>query len=90
PFIFVPKGFTPNDDGRNDVLFVRGNPIEEVTFLIYNRWGEQVFQSTDKNIGWDGTYKGKPLNPDVYGYLLRVICTDGEEFFKKGNVTLIR
>lgn len=90
PFIFVPSAFTPNNDGENDVLFVRGNPIDEVYFAIYNRWGEQVFETNSKDIGWDGTYQGKELPPDVFGYYLEVRCLDGEQFFKKGNITLLR
>ncbi len=90
PFIFVPKAFTPNNDGENDVFFVRGNPIDEMEIIIHNRWGEQVFRSTSEDIGWDGTYRGKILPPDVYGYYLRVICFDGEEYVQQGNVTLLR
>lgn len=90
PYIFVPKAFSPNGDGKNDVLMVRGNPIDEVEFVIYDRWGERIFATKDKNIGWDGTYRGKELNPDVFGYFLRIKCYDGEEYFRKGNVTLIK
>jgi len=90
PFIFVPSAFTPNGDGENDVLFVRGNPIDEVYFAVFNRWGQQVFESTSKDIGWDGTFQDKELPPDVFAYYLEVRCVDGERFFKKGNVTLLR
>jgi gliding motility-associated-like protein len=90
PFIFVPRAFTPNNDGENDILYVRGNPIDEMEFIIYNRWGEQVFQSNSKEFGWDGTVNGRELPPDVYGYYLEVTCFNGEKFFKKGNVTLLR
>ncbi len=90
PFIFVPNAFTPDGDGLNEILFVRGAAIDQVFFAIYNRWGEKVFESSSKDQGWDGTYKGKMLAPDVYGYYLQVRCLNGEEYFKKGNVTLIR
>ncbi len=90
PFIFVPEAFTPNGDGENDVLFVRGNPIDAIEMIIYNRWGEKVFETTSKDYGWDGTYNGERLSPDVYGYYLKVRCLDGDEFIKKGNVTLLR
>lgn len=90
PNIFVPNGFTPNGDGLNDVLYVRGNAIEEMFFAIYDRWGEKVFESRSPNIGWDGTFRGKQLAPDVYGYYLEVNCINGERFFKKGNITLLR
>lgn len=90
PNIYVPNGFTPNDDGRNDVLYVRGNNIDELYFVIYNRWGEKVFESRSIDVGWDGRQGGRLLPPEVYGYYLRVRCRNGQEFFHKGNVTLIR
>ncbi len=90
PYLFVPTGFTPNGDGENDILFIRGAAITELYFAVYNRWGEVVFETTDKNKGWDGTYKGKLLDPAVYAYYVKAKCINNQEFFKKGNVTLIR
>lgn len=90
PTIFVPNTFTPNDDGENDELFVRGNNITEMKFSVFNRWGEKVFETTDQSLGWDGTYQGKLANPAVFVYQLEVVCGDGQEYFTKGNVTLIR
>ncbi len=90
PFIFVPNAFTPDGDGLNEVLFLRGINLTEVYFAVYNRWGELVFETDDIGRGWDGTFKNATLAPDVYGYYLRCRCADGQEFFKKGNVTLIR
>ena len=90
PYVFFPRAFTPNDDGENDVLYVRGNYIETSYFVIYNRWGEKVFESNAKDIGWDGTFKNEQLPPDVYGYYLDVKCIDGSELVKKGNITLLR
>lgn len=90
PFIFVPNAFSPDGDGLNERLFVRGINLTEVYFAVYNRWGELVFETNDQARGWDGTYKNATLAPDVYGYYLRCRCADGQEFFKKGNVTLLR
>jgi len=90
PYIFIPQAFSPNGDGENDVLFVYGNPIDEIELVIYNRWGEKVFETRDKNFGWDGTYRNERQAPDVFAYYLRVLCVNGEEFVKKGNVTLLR
>jgi gliding motility-associated-like protein len=94
PYIFVPNAFTPNNDGLNDLLYVRGNVITELYFAIYNRWGEKIFETTDQNIGWDGTFKGKALPPDAYGYYLRYKCVgqgpSDDYQHKKGNVTIIR
>lgn len=90
PHIFVPNAFTPDGDGYNDVIVVEGALITDVYFVIYNRWGEQVFETNVKNEGWDGTFKGKACPPDVYGYYMKCKCLDGNEFFKKGNITLLR
>ena len=87
---FVPNAFTPNQDGLNDVLFVRGQNITELYFAVYNRWGELVFQTTSQQKGWNGVYNGVLLSPDVYGYYLKYRCLDGKEHFQKGNVTLLR
>ncbi|MFT5645958.1 MAG: gliding motility-associated-like protein, partial [Aureispira sp.] len=90
PNVFVPNAFSPDGDGYNDVIYVEGAVITAINFIIYNRWGEQVFQSNDKNIGWDGTFKGKDCSSDVYGYYMQCKCLDGNELIKKGNITLLR
>lgn len=91
PFIFVPNAFSPNADGRNDILYVRGEQvIEEMDFIIYNRWGQKVFESRDPKNGWDGTFKGEKLGPDSFGYYLTVKCFDGKTYVNKGNVSIIR
>lgn len=89
-YIFVPNAFSPNGDGENDVLYVRGQNLESINLKIFDRWGELVFESTDQGEGWDGTFRDKPLDPDVYVYHLRVICFDQQENLIKGNITLLR
>ncbi len=88
--VFLPTGFTPNNDGVNDVLFIRSNFITEVYLTIYDRWGEKLFETSDEKIGWNGTYKGKQLDQGVYGYYMTFKCNNGEQSFKKGNITLMR
>ena len=90
PYVFVPNAFSPNGDGRNDILYVRGEVVQEVVFKVYDRWGELVFETTDLSHGWDGTYRAKPCEPGVYDYHLQVTCIGMKRYFKKGNVTLIR
>ena len=87
---FVPNTFTPNSDGNNDMLLVRGLKLDEFYFAVYNRWGELVFETKDRTVGWDGKYKGRPADVGVFGWYLKVRCLNGQEAFKKGNVTLIR
>ncbi|HEX2617379.1 MAG TPA: gliding motility-associated C-terminal domain-containing protein, partial [Flavobacteriales bacterium] len=90
PDIFVPDAFTPNGDGNNDVLRVRGHAITDLDFKVFDRWGEEVFATTNMQLGWDGTFKGKAVDPAVYVYWLRAKCLEGQSYFKKGNVTVIR
>lgn len=90
PELFVPNAFSPDNDGYNDVFRIRGNTLSSVHFEIYDRWGERMFVSDDLNKGWDGTFKGKPASPGVYVYYLKALCYNKAEFFKKGNITLLR
>ncbi len=90
PLADVPTGFSPNGDGSNDILYVRGAAIATLDFRVYNRWGEMVFETKDQSIGWDGTYKGQPQPIDAYAYILNVSFVDGTSLQKKGNVTLLR
>lgn len=90
PNIFIPNIFTPNSDGKNDDIKVTGEYIEEIEFLIYDRWGELVFSSTNPNEAWDGTFRGKDCQPGVYYYRFKVKCGKGREFSKSGDITLIR
>lgn len=90
PQIFVPNAFSPNKKGKNEVLYVRGPNIHQMLFRIYNRWGELVFESTDPNVGWDGSFKGKDLDPDVFDYYLEVSCIGGNKELIKGNITILK
>lgn len=90
PLADLPKAFSPNGDGENDILYVRGAGIETIDLKIYNRWGEMVFETTDITIGWDGKYKGAEAPVEAYGFVLNVTFVDGTTFYKKGNVTLLR
>lgn len=89
PHIFLPNAFSPNGDGINDVLFLRGQYIESMELIIYDRWGEEVFKTRNQSIGWDGTFKGNLLPPDVYAYNLMVTCIGGDQHLEKGNVTIL-
>jgi len=90
---FVPSGFSPNFDGVNDYLYVMGGGIEEVSFMIFNRWGEVVFETNcccDDTCGWDGSYKNSILNNGVYVYMLTGTYYNGVGFEEKGTISLIK
>jgi gliding motility-associated-like protein len=94
--VFVPNTFSPNGDGMNDVLYVRGKGLDRVKSLrIFNRWGELVFEQNDFPVnnsmyGWNGTYKGQKPHPDVYVYQIEVFCENSEIIRFEGNVALIQ
>ncbi len=89
--IFVPNTFTPNGDGLNDFFKVESNFIDEIEMIVYNRWGEEVYSTTDPDTqGWDGTFENTELEADVYGYHLRILCIGGEEFVTQGNISILK
>lgn len=87
----LPTGFTPNNDGENDIFLIRGGPFEAVDFRIYNNWGQLIFTSDDANIGWDGTYKGEDAPIGVYTWTYSVTVSSTRPVVTgKGDVTLLR
>ena len=87
--IFIPNTFTPNGDGTNDKVYLRGINIRKADFRIYNRWGEEIFFTDDIKIGWDGTYKGQKMTPQVVVYVAKVTYWDNTTEQKEGNITLV-
>lgn len=89
--LLVPNAFSPNGDGLNDVFKIAHLTSQKVlAFQVYDRWGNLIFETQDRDKGWDGTYKNKPANADVYQYYIKLAYPDNyiEEF--KGDVTLVR
>lgn len=86
----VPTAFTPNGDGHNDVLFVRGGPFEKLHFRVYNNWGQLVFECVDQKIGWDGTVSGVEQPVGVYVWVMDVTAENKKQIHKSGDVTLMR
>ena len=94
--VFVPTAFSPNGDFNNDRLLVHGQQSARILdFRIYDRWGELVFEDVDFALndpdrGWDGTFRGKPMDPAVFVWVLEVQYMDGYKEVLKGNTTLVR
>jgi len=89
--ISIPTAFTPNNDGLNDVFRPLGMKYQGlVEFSVYNRWGQRIFSTSNKDQGWDGTFNGVKQDVDVYNYVIIVSLTDGTTRMFKGNVTLVR
>jgi gliding motility-associated-like protein len=90
PRLDVPNAFTPLGNAANNIIYVRGFGIGKMNWRIYNRFGNLVFSTGDRNQGWDGKYKGTVQPMDVYAYTLEVEFTDGTRTTKKGDITLLR
>ncbi len=88
--VVVPSSFSPNDDNINDVLRVRGGPLVEMKFLIFNEWGNLLFSSPSQDIGWDGTFNGEAQPVGVYEYILKGKTADNFKINLYGAVNLTR
>lgn len=88
--IFIPNAFSPNNDGNNDVFRVRSIPLKSYLLIIYNRWGNKVFESTNSAESWNGSFKNQPQPMDAYGYYFEGECLQGEKIILKGNISLLK
>jgi gliding motility-associated-like protein len=88
--LFVPSGFSPNGDGKNDLFRVANLTFQKIVeFRVFNRWGQEIFNA-NSNVGWDGAWKGEPQDMGEYSYQIRIGFPDGYVESYKGSVTLIR
>jgi gliding motility-associated-like protein len=91
PLVFVPNAVTSNGDQLNDVFGWSDVFVKEFEMCIYNRWGEKIFETTDKNKEWDGDYRKPGLkNTDVYVWVVTYKGWDNRRYIKKGTVTILR
>lgn len=89
--IYVPNAFNPNSPNPvNRVLRVYGYVIQSMQFMVFNQWGEKVFETTNQTTGWDGSYKGKQQPSGVYIYVLKMTLLNGTKSEMKGSINLIR
>jgi gliding motility-associated-like protein len=90
PLLDVPNAFTPGQFGVNSIIKVTGFGIIKMTWKIYNRWGQLVYETNNRKDGWDGTFKGVMQPMDVYTYTLDAELGDGTRVRKTGDITLLR
>lgn len=88
--VFIANAFSPNNDNFNDVLHVKSNCLTNFSFKIFDRWGEKVFETTDLNYGWDGTFRGKAMDTAVFMYTLDGFLSNGDAVKKSGTISLMR
>jgi gliding motility-associated-like protein len=88
--IYIPNVFTPNGDGVNETFKVYGYIVKTIHLMIFDQWGEKLFESDSQDRGWDGVYKGKQQPSGVYMYVCKLQLLDGSTVEKKGIINLIR
>ncbi len=89
--LYIPNAFSPNSSNKNDTQCLYGTDcITSMSFNIFDRWGNKVFESTDPNVCWDGNFNGQPLDPAVFVYHLSAALSNGERVERQGNITLMR
>jgi gliding motility-associated-like protein len=89
--VFIPTAFTPNGDGENELFRGTAVGIKEYELIIFNRWGEVMFQSTDPTEGWDGNHpNGKEAIEGVYAWSVYAKGQNDVLILKKGQLTLFR
>jgi gliding motility-associated-like protein len=91
PLITIPTAFSPNGDGLNDVFRIESTTNFTLTsLLVFNRWGQVVFQTSDISQGWDGTYQGRKQAVSAYAVIVKGLTPHGEAVIFAGNVTILR
>ncbi|HEU4718109.1 MAG TPA: PKD domain-containing protein [Bacteroidia bacterium] len=88
--LYLPSAFSPNGDGANDVYYVRGAGIKTLDFIVFDRFGEKVFESTSVNDGWDGTFRGKDCETGIYVYYVKAEFYNATSQEQKGDISLVR
>jgi gliding motility-associated-like protein len=88
--VFIPTAFSPNGDGANDVFNIKTKNATVEQVMIFNRWGEKIFETNDIREGWDGSYLGVVQPLGVYAYVVKAVFIDNTEKVYSGNVTLVK
>jgi len=90
--LYIPNSFTPNNDGLNEVFAPVGDGLTKYHLMIFNRWGEMIFESSDINFGWDGKFKANLCQIGIYAWVLdyHTICTGDRDLRKYGFVLFLK
>ncbi len=89
-FLFIPNSFSPNNDGTNDEFSISSEGIDEFEFIVFNRWGEEIFKTTNLQFIWNGTYQGSQVQIGQYPYKIRVRTNSGFISEKYGHINVVR
>ena len=87
--LYDPNTFTPNGDGLNDTFGIAGEAVKDFKMEVFNRWGQLIFQSSNPNLRWDGTFQGTQVAEGVYVYKLTAQGNKGKRETKEGSVNVV-
>jgi gliding motility-associated-like protein len=90
PIVYAPNAYSSNGDGLNDQFKWLPVFVKDFNIQIYNRWGQRIFESTDKHESWDGKVNGNPVQEDVFFYIIRYTGYDSSNNTLSGNFTILR
>jgi len=90
PTLYVPNAFTPDLDGENDGWIPVATGVGEIEVSVFNRWGEEIFNTKDLSVKWDGTYQGKDCPVGVYSWKIIARDINAELIVKSGHIVLLR
>jgi gliding motility-associated-like protein len=90
--LFIPTGFSPNGDGLHDDVEIFGNYFKDFRLIIFNRWGEIIFESSERELRWNGTYRGEEMPIGTYPWMVsyRSVFDEQKQLTQKGSITLVR
>jgi gliding motility-associated-like protein len=88
--LFVPNSFTPNGDGINDIFLPKGKGLNKYNLVVFDRWGQKLFETSDFTTGWDGLFKGQDCKEDVYVWKITASFPQGKVKEYTGHVTINR
>ena len=88
--IYFPNAFSPNGDGKNDIWRGYSNVVRTLKVMVFNQWGQKVFESSNLTNGWNGTQGGKEQPSGVYMFVGEIVKNNGERIIRKGSVNLVR
>ena len=89
-YLYIPNAFTPNDDGLNDSFGALGHGVKDYHLVIYNRWGQLVFESSNINNQWDGTFQGVKSPAGIYIYNIQAEGYYQGDFHKEGTISIVK
>jgi gliding motility-associated-like protein len=88
--VFIPNAFTPNGDGVNDVFYIPEANLSSFQFTVFDRWGNQVYQTNNPNFRWDGQSKGRGVPTGIYVFVLDAKNSKNARVKRSGTISVVR